>query len=61
MFFVMCWVLYHIFEIDAVEKASIVYSNAGNLIIPLVIAVLGEDKVIYASAFIAVQNILLTA
>ena len=59
MFFVICWVLYHIFEIDVVEKASIVYSNAGNLIIPLVIAVLGEDKVIYASAFIAVQNILL--
>jgi len=59
LYFVVCWLLYHFFEIDVVERASIIYSNAGNLIIPLVIAVLGEDQVIYASAYICVQNILL--
>ena len=43
--------------LDAVERASVVYSNAGNLIIPLVTAILGEEWVIYASAFICVQQV----
>lgn len=48
-----------IFHLDAVEKASIIYSNAGNLIIPIVTSILGEQWVIYSSAFISVQLILL--
>ncbi len=59
IFFIVCWLLQHFFAVDEVERASIIYSNAGNLIIPLVVAVLGEDKVIYASAYIAIQNIIL--
>lgn len=42
-----------------VEKASLIYSNAGNLIIPLVTAVLGGEWVIYASAFLCVQMVML--
>ena len=42
-------------HLNNVEKASIIYSNAGNLIIPLVTAILGEEWVIYASAFMVVQ------
>lgn len=48
-----------IFHLDPVEKASIMYSNAGNLIIPIVISILGKEWVIYSSAFISVQLILL--
>lgn len=48
-----------IFRLDAVEKASIMYSNAGNLIIPIVTSVLGKEWVIYSSAFLSVQIILL--
>lgn len=48
-----------IFHLDAVEKASIIYSNAGNLIIPIVTSILGKEWVIYSSAFISVQLILL--
>lgn len=48
-----------IFKLDAIEKASIIYSNAGNLIIPIIISILGKDWVIYTSAFISVQLILL--
>ena len=46
-------------RLDAVEQASIIYSNAGNLIVPLVTALLGKDQVIYCCAFICVQMILL--
>ena len=52
-------VLEKIFHLDAVEKASMMYSNAGNLIIPIVTSILGKEWVIYSSAFISVQLILL--
>ena len=38
-------------KLSVVEKESIIYSNSGNLVIPLVTVVLGEEWVIYASAF----------
>ena len=46
-----------VFHANVVEKASIVYSNAGNLIIPIVTSVLGPEWVIYSSAFWSVQLI----
>lgn len=51
-------VLEKIFYLDTIEKISIIYSNAGNLIIPIVISVLGKEWVIYSSGFIVVQLIL---
>ncbi len=42
-----------------VEKASIMYSNAANMIIPIVLSVLGEEWVLYTSAYIAVQIVTL--
>ena len=42
-------------KLDPVEKCSILYSNAGNLVIPLVTSVLGAEWVIFASAFMCVQ------
>lgn len=44
-----------IFNLSTVEKCSVIYSNSGNLIIPLVAAVLGPEWVIYSSSFVAVQ------
>ena len=38
-----------------VERASVMYSNAGNLIIPIVSFVLGEEWVIFSTAFLTVQ------
>lgn len=52
-------VLERILKLDAVEKASAIYSNAGNLIIPIVTSVLGPEWVIYTCAFISVQMFLL--
>ncbi len=48
------WLLH----LDPVEQMSVTYPNVGNLVIPLVSAILGEDWVIYTSAFIVVQTIL---
>ncbi len=43
---------------NGIEKASIIYSNSGYLIIPLVAAVLGSEWVFYTTAYIIVQTIL---
>lgn len=53
--FVVVWLASFSFHFDAVEKTSIIYSNSGNLVIPLVVSVLGSEWVIYASAFLCVQ------
>lgn len=47
-----------VMNLDAVEMCSAIYSNSGNLIIPLVTAVLGPEWVIYTSSFLVVQLVL---
>lgn len=44
---------------DRVEQASVVYSNCGYLIIPLVSFVLGQEWVFYTCAYIMVGNTLM--
>ena len=46
-------------KMDGVEQTSLIYSNAGNLIVPIVTAILGKEWVIYTSAFLSVQMFLL--
>jgi len=48
-----------VFKCTDVERASIVYSNAANLIIPIVSYILGAEWVIYSCAFVSVQLIFL--
>lgn len=48
-----------IFGFTSIEKATLIYSNSGNLIIPLVGSILGEEWVIYSSGYMVVQTILL--
>lgn len=43
-------------RLGAIEQASMIYSNGGNIIIPLVSALLGESQVFYCCAFIMVQT-----
>lgn len=45
-------------KLSPVERASVIYTNAGILVMPLVSALLGDEWVIYTCAFIAVQVIL---
>lgn len=46
-------------HLNGVEKASVEYSNAGNLIVPLVAATLGKEWVFYTTAYIVVQTVLI--
>jgi len=46
-------------ELESVERASIIYSNSGNLIIPLVTVVLGSDMVFYTCGYMIIQTILM--
>ena len=48
-----------LFRMDGVETASLIYSNSGNMILPLVEAVLGGEWTLYASAYMSVQTFLL--
>lgn len=45
--------------LDAIESASVIYSNAGAIVIPLVLGVFGPEYVFYTSAYLMVQNALL--
>ena len=56
--FIVCGILRKLLNMDEVETASLIYSNAGNLILPLVTSILGEEWVIYASGFLCVQTII---
>ena len=40
---------------NPVERASVMYSNAGNLIIPIVSFVMGNEWVVFSTAFLSVQ------
>ena len=48
-----------VLQLDAIERATVIYSNAGILVIPLVQDLLGQEYVIYSSAYIAVQLVLI--
>lgn len=47
------------FHLNQVEQASVIYSNCGNLIVPLIGAILGDEYVLYCCAFMSVQTVLL--
>lgn len=46
-------------HLNAVEQVSIIYTNAGNLVIPLVTMMLGPEWVIYSTGYMGVQIILM--
>lgn len=58
VFFLVTAVLRRVWKATEVERASIVFTNAGNLIIPLVAYVLGQEWVIYVSSYILVFNVM---
>ena len=59
LFLILTTILKQVLQLDTIERATVIYSNAGILVIPLVQALLGQEYVIYSSAYIAVQLILI--
>ena len=55
LMFLMTGLLRRPLRLTPVEQASVIYSNAGNLIVPVVTAVLGKDWVIFTSMYLMVQ------
>ncbi|WP_373778769.1 AEC family transporter [Glaesserella sp.] len=51
-------ILKRLLKLDNLEHAASIYANSGNLIIPLVASMFGDEWLIYASCFIVVQNVL---
>lgn len=58
LFCLIAVILRRIWKATEVERASIVFTNAGNLVIPLVSYTLGPDWVIYVSGYILVFNVM---
>lgn len=59
LFLILTTILKQVLQLDTIERATVIYSNAGILVIPLVQELLGQEYVIYSSAYIAVQLILI--
>lgn len=59
IFYVLERVLRKPLHLEPVESASVFYSNAGNLIIPLVLAALGQEWVFYISGYMLIQQLLI--
>ena len=59
LFLILTTILKQALQLDTIERATVIYSNAGILVIPLVQDLLGQEYVIYSSAYIAVQLILI--
>lgn len=59
LYIVVTGLLGRIFHFSPIEKASIIYSNCGNLIIPLVILTMNSKMVFYCSAYMMVQIVLI--
>ena len=58
LYLIIPCVIINAFQVDytnEVEKASVYYSNAGNLIMPIVTFVLGQEWVLYGCVFMSVQ------
>ncbi len=57
IFFLVTAILRRVWKATEVERASIAFTNAGNLVIPLVAHVFGQEWVIYVSAYLLVYNL----
>jgi predicted permease len=59
IFIILSKLLQKPLRLTGIERASAIYPNGVNLIIPLIIAVLGREWVFYNSGFMIVQTVLM--
>ena len=59
VFLIISEVFGKMFGFMPIEKASIIYSNAGNMVIPLVSGIFGNEWVLYTSGYMVVQQFLI--
>ncbi len=52
-------ILGKVFHLNNIEMANMIYTNSGNLIMPIVIAIFGKDWVVYTTPFIVIQTLVI--
>ncbi len=57
LYFAVGWAFGKFGGASAIETGSVIYTNCGNLVLPIIISVLGAEWVIYQSAYATVFNI----
>ena len=57
IYIVMARMIGKVYTLNGVEKATVIYTNAGNLIIPLVQVLLGKEWVVYTTGYILVSTV----
>lgn len=57
IFFALTWAIREPLRLTAVEEASLICSNSGQLLFPLITATLGAEWIFYASAFMAIGTV----
>ena len=59
LYFTVGWAFGRFSGATDIEKGSVIYTNCGNLVLPIIISVIGAEWVIYQSAYAAVFNIMI--
>ena len=59
LYFAVGWAFGRFGGATDIEKGSVIYTNCGNLVLPIIISVIGAEWVIYQSAYAAVFNIMI--
>lgn len=54
-----CKIMRKPLRLTAVERMSIIYTNVGSMIVPLVAVVFGDEMVLYTCVFMVVQTVLI--
>ena len=57
LFFIIVRIFTKIWHLDVTERMSVIYTNGGTLVMAIVLAVFGEEWVIYTSAYSLVQTV----
>lgn len=59
LFLALTFLFGKLMPLNEIERASVIYSNCGNLLVPLIGTILGREYVLYCCAFMSVQTVML--
>lgn len=59
LFIFLAWLLDKVWKMNAIEKTSLVYTNSGYLVMPIVAGVMGEEWLFYVAVYGVVFQVLI--
>lgn len=57
VYIALTWLLGKALHLNGLEKASVIYTNAGNLIVPIVLSLFGKEWLVYTSGYMVMQAV----